>query len=264
MKLAVFLAAILIPCAVGGVEKIQTPISEIKMTTLTGNSNVQYDLTLRNDGTVEYHGENFVKEKGRRRSQISAGDFKRIIRKIDEIGFFALKDKYRSVEVGGEEMFMTDQPTVTISVIANGRTKSVEDYLGAPKRLKDLEELIYKITGLSMWLGSEPDISNIPYYNSFPLKRRLKFRALLEHYQTGDSKRTSGYLLMFLKNSMSFNLQTQSPIDLSQFDGYIVDATGYIRRQRKLEFTFLATEIRPVRRYVDRQPSSNNCELCGK
>jgi hypothetical protein len=69
---------------------------------------------------------------------------------------------------------------------------------------------------------------------------------------------------MFLKNSMSFNLQTQSPIDLSQFDGYIVDATGYIQRHGKPEFTFLATEIYPVGRYVDRQPPPNNCELCGK
>jgi hypothetical protein len=98
---------------------------------------------------------------------ISAEDFSRIIRKIDEIGFFALKDRYRSVEVGGEEMFMTDQPTLTISVIANGQTKSVEDYLGAPKRLKELEELIYKVTGLSSWLGSAPDLSDIPTTISF-------------------------------------------------------------------------------------------------
>jgi hypothetical protein len=265
MRLAVVLAAMVIPYAVEGGQKIQTSISEIKMSALTGYSKAQYELTIRNDGTVEYQGENYVKEKGRRRSRISAEDFKRIIRKIDEVDFLALKDRYRSVELGGEQIFKTDQPTLTISVIKNGRTKSVEDYLGAPKRLKELEELIYATTGLSAWIGSEADLRDIPYYDSFPLNRRLKFRALLEHYQTsGDSRRISGYLLMFLKNSMSFDLQAPNTIDLSQFDGYIVDATGYIQQKRKLEFTFHLTQIRPVGRYVDRQPSSNNCELCGK
>jgi hypothetical protein len=71
MKLALFVATIFIPCAIESAEKTQTPISEIKIQTLTGSSSIQYELTIRNDGTVEYYGGNSANEKGWRRSYFS-------------------------------------------------------------------------------------------------------------------------------------------------------------------------------------------------
>jgi hypothetical protein len=76
----------------------------------------------------------------------------------------------------------------------------------------------------------------------------------LEHYRTsGDPKRVSAYLLTFMKNTMDFNLQAPGAIDLSRLDGYVVDATGYIKQKSRLEYVFVATKIRPVRRYLSVQ-----------
>ena len=52
------------------------------------------------------------------------------------------------------------------------------------------------------------------------------------------------------------HLQTPAAIDRSRLDGYIVDATGYMKQKSKLEYVFVATEIRPVRRYLSVQSLS--------
>ena len=59
--------------------------------------------------------------------------------------------------------------------------------------------------------------------------------------------------------------QPQAPtaIDLSRLDGYIVDATGYIKQKSKLEYVLVATKIRPVRRYLSVQ-SLSYWRICGK
>jgi hypothetical protein len=51
-------------------------------------------------------------------------------------------------------------------------------------------------------------------------------------------------------------LQAPTAIDLSRLDGYIVDATGYIKQESKLEYVFVATKIRPVPRYLSVQSLS--------
>ena len=53
---------------------------------------------------------------------------------------------------------------------------------------------------------------------------------------------------MFMKNPMSFDLEAHRDIDLSSFDGYIVDAIGHIRKS-KTDNVFVVTEIRRVHRY---------------
>ncbi len=53
---------------------------------------------------------------------------------------------------------------------------------------------------------------------------------------------------MFIKNNgVSFKVEVPQNIDLSKFDGYIVDATGYIK-QRSADHVFVVTDIRRVRR----------------
>jgi hypothetical protein len=125
--------------------------------------------------------------------------------------------------------------------------------MGPPKGLRELEELIIDVTHAPRWIGPSDDVHDIPYYEFFPLNRRVTFRALLEHYRTGgDPKPVSGYLLMFMKdNGVSFNLEAPRNIALSRFDGYIVDATGCIKQTSKMDHVFVATDIRPVRRYLE-------------
>jgi len=249
-RLLSFSMVILLTCSLIAAAKSELQIDEINLerTSCYGTC-PQYKLTIHSDGTVLYKGKDFVKEKGAKKTRVSQSDLRKLARKINAIRFFNLEEKYNSQEIGGASIFVTDQPTQIVTIRAGDRTKSVEDYFGSPKGLHELEELIDQVTNSSVWTGVRSDISDIPYYDSFPLNRRVRFRALLEHYRTGgDSKRVSGYLLMFMKNPMSFDLEAHRDIDLSSFDGYIVDAIGHIRKS-KTDNVFVVTEIRRVRRY---------------
>jgi Domain of unknown function (DUF6438) len=103
-----------------------------------------YSLTIFRDGRVRYEGEGFVKEKGVRTKTISAGEFKRLAAKVDEIGFFKLKPAYRAN--------ITDLPTTIVTVVRGTESKRVEDYFGAPKRLHGLEEFIENVANISRWV----------------------------------------------------------------------------------------------------------------
>jgi hypothetical protein len=268
MRATVILIPVLLSCLLQVAIGADLRVSEIRFESITGYGHERFTLRIRSDGSVEYVGKDFVAVKGRQRSTISLDDFKRLVRKIEQIGFFRLEHRYdrfqldqspksRGNEASAERTIVTDQPTQIITVVARDGTKTVEDYMGPPKGLYELEELIIDVTHAPRWIGASPDLHDIPYYESFPLNRQVTFRTLLEHYRTsGDPKRVSGYLLTFMKNTMDFNLQAPGAIDLSRLDGYIVDATGYIKQKSKLEYVFVAIKIRPVRRYLSVQSLS--------
>jgi hypothetical protein len=135
--------------------------------------------------------------------------------------------------------------------------KSVQDYMGAPKGLHDLKQLISDLTHASRRSGDVYD-RDVPYYDKFPLNMRVTYRALLQHYHTGgDRRRISGYLLTFINNKgIQFGMESQSSIGLQKFDGYLVDATGQVRQKPKMGYEFVRTDIRPVRRYlIQKAPS---------
>lgn len=236
-------------------------VSEIRLHSITGYGHDRFTLKIHSNGKVQYLGRNFVDVKGRRTSQISAADFNKLVRKVQQIRFFQLDDQYDrhpldkppKVSAGAAQVegtIVTDQPRQIVSVVALHGMKSVEDRMGPPKGLRELEEQIIEVTDASRWIGSPEDLHDIPYYESFPLNKRVTFRVLLEHYRTGgDPKQISGYLLMFMKNNgVILDVEASHKINLSKFDGYIVDATGYIK-ESSVDHVFVVRDIRPVRRY---------------
>jgi hypothetical protein len=108
-----------------------------------------YSVTIFRDGRVRYEGREFVKAEGVRTRVVPTGEFKRIAAKVDEIGFSKLKSAYRAS--------ITDLPTTIVTVTRGSKSKRVEDYFGAPKRLHDLEQLIEHVANISRWveLGEE-------------------------------------------------------------------------------------------------------------
>ena len=252
-------AILLFPLAVLAAPDPQ--VSEIRLQSITAYGHDAFTLTIHGNGKVQYFGRDFVDVKGRRTSRISNADFNRLVRKIQEIGFFQLDDEYdrylldKPAEINGdaadvERTVVTDQPTQIVTVMTPNGTKKVTDRMGPPKGLREFEELIVDVTHAAKWIGATEDVKDIPYYEAFPLNRTMTFRVLLEHYRTGgDPKNISGYLLMFMKNdALSFEVEAPDNLDLSKFDGYIVDATGYIKR-RRIDHAFVVTDIRRVRRY---------------
>src|ERR1043166_3674873 len=82
-----------------------------------------YTVTIFRDGRVVYEGKGFVKARGVRRKSIPVIKFIHLTEKLSEIGFFQLRNAYRSN--------ITDLPRIFIAVTRGSETKSVEDYYGA-------------------------------------------------------------------------------------------------------------------------------------
>ena len=113
-----------------------------------------YKLTIYDDGTIDYEGKEYVKEKGHRRGKVSAENLKKIRDSIEKLHFFELKDRYdRKENPDGSITRVTDLPTCITTVTKGSQTKRVEDYFGGPKELEELERLIDEATASSSWIG---------------------------------------------------------------------------------------------------------------
>jgi hypothetical protein len=117
-----------------------------------------YEIELAADGQVKYVGDKFVDQVGFHTSKILPSEFDALADKIRAVHFFGLKDRYR-FEPDGCTSWMTDQPTATIIVTANGKDKVVSYYYGCGgltigPQLKALAQTIDTVGETSQWIGS--------------------------------------------------------------------------------------------------------------
>ena len=114
-----------------------------------------YRVSLSADGMVEFVGTRFVSRVGTDTARVGPAVADSIMRSLDAAGFFTLADAYVP-DAPACGMYHTDAPTVTISVQASGRAKTVRhDHgcVGAPRELTRLEHLIDSVVGTTRWTG---------------------------------------------------------------------------------------------------------------
>ena len=112
-----------------------------------------YTVTIDARGTVTYDGERFVRVVGRRRARIDPSIVAGLLARADGIRFFRMRDAYRAVHnPDGSITVVSDLPTKIVTVTANGRTKTVEDYVGAPDSLAEFEREIDAAAGTKRWV----------------------------------------------------------------------------------------------------------------
>jgi hypothetical protein len=102
-----------------------------------------YSVRIDATGQVSYEGKENVRIQGRQTDRIQPAQVASILATVDRIGFFELRDRY--------SMSVTDLPTTFVTVTRQGRTKRVEDYLGAPAGLLELERQIDEATRTRRW-----------------------------------------------------------------------------------------------------------------
>lgn len=217
-----------------------------------------YKVIAHRDGRVEYEGKDYVTIKGKRIGAITTKDFAALAKKVEDVAFFSLDDDYSSrTTPDGGFIVVTDMPTYITTVTRGTVTKKVENNYGGPKRLFELEQLIDELTKSAKWTG-HPDVDkDIPYYDSFPLSRSVKFRGLLqtarwESRAPGNVRGwKSKFILSLMRNPISFDIKASKSINLADFNGYIVDATGTLTKGAVEDYTFTLKKIRRVRRYFD-------------
>jgi hypothetical protein len=150
MRTVATLAALFFATAVARADSPVTTIV-LERTACFGTCPV-YVLTLHSSGAIEFVGTKNVQAKGPQTGRISAKDFARIVKKIDEIDFFNLRDRYDGKNPDGTGSTVTDLPTRKITVTRGEQTKTVEDYFRGPPGLVELELLIDELAKSGKWI----------------------------------------------------------------------------------------------------------------
>ena len=114
-----------------------------------------YRVSLSGEGSVTFEGTRFVSRVGTDSGRVRPEAVDRLLRSLDDAGFFALDDAFVP-DAPACGPYHTDAPTVSITVRAPGRDKTVRhDHgcAGAPAELTRLEHLIDSVAGTARWTG---------------------------------------------------------------------------------------------------------------
>jgi hypothetical protein len=112
-----------------------------------------YTVSIDAKGNVTYDGSRFVRVEGRQTDRIPVRSVAALLDTVDRIRFFELNDRYRTIRnPDGTETMVTDLPTVFVAVTREGRSKRIEDYVGAPESLKELERQIDDTARTKRWI----------------------------------------------------------------------------------------------------------------
>ena len=106
-----------------------------------------YTMSIFKNGRVTYNGQKFVKTTGAHTGAINGKEIDLITEKIKEIGYFNLEDEY--------DQPVTDLPTVTTTVILDGKKKTIKARIGHPDSLKELHKLLHGFTESIEWNDAE-------------------------------------------------------------------------------------------------------------
>jgi len=116
-----------------------------------------YSVSIDAVGNVTYEGTKFVRVEGRQTDRIQVSRVAALLATAERIGFFDLRDQYRTIRnPDGTETIVTDLPTAFVTITGGGQSKRVEDYIGAPQALKQLEQLIDDTAGTKRWIRLDP------------------------------------------------------------------------------------------------------------
>jgi hypothetical protein len=110
-------------------EKDKELIISLQRTACFGTCPI-YKIEIFSDGSGIYTGTRFVENIGVTKFSLSETQMNLILTKAEAIGFTSMKEEYSEP--------ISDLPTTFIQI----KDKKIRDYTGAPKTLKNLENLI--------------------------------------------------------------------------------------------------------------------------
>ena len=103
-----------------------------------------YTLEVYNSGYIRYFGEKNCPTLGTHYGMLKKEEFQALKEKVGEVGYANFKDSYNTPNV-------TDVPTVTTSVLIDGKRKTVTRTMGFPKELKEFEDYFDVIIENQKW-----------------------------------------------------------------------------------------------------------------
>ncbi len=159
--LALAVTATLFPCLPIATARAQTPsvpddvLITLERTSCFGKCPV-YSVSIDAKGNVVYDGTNFVHVTGRRTDKVPTERVAEILERADRLRFFDLKDQYLAIRhPDGSQTIVSDLPTTFVTITRAGRSKRIEDYVGAPEGLSELEQLIDEVARTKQWVSPD-------------------------------------------------------------------------------------------------------------
>src|SRR5271154_6199053 len=146
-----------------------------------------YKLMIFGDGTVNFEGRRFVRVKGPAQSKISPALVESLIKDFIDINYFDLRDDYITIKnPDGTESFVTDLPTTITSLTLAGKHKRVVDYVGAPNRLRELENRIDSVVNSKRWVSIDSETVREKCRHGWDVNGREGRNLLVDAARAGD------------------------------------------------------------------------------
>jgi ankyrin repeat protein len=142
-----------------------------------------YTVEVHGDGTVLYSGGLYVAITGSHRAKISRDTVSEMVEAFRGADYFSLESEYM--------WGATDQPTYTISISIDGRSKEVVDYagqqVGMPESVEKLEKTIDRLSGVERWTKGNAETVPALTQEKFDFKSPQASEFLANVAQMGNS-----------------------------------------------------------------------------
>ncbi len=150
MRTVAFLAAYFVVTAL---LRAQSPITKIVLERTGGPEACPvYTVTLHSTGLVEFSGTSHCKANGPQTGKIAPASFAKLVKKIADIDFFALRDHYDGKNPDGSGSTVSGLPTRKTTVTRGEEAKTVVNYFNGPPGLTELELLIDELANSGKWI----------------------------------------------------------------------------------------------------------------
>ena len=107
-----------------------------------------YSVEVQGDGTVLYEGQGYVAVTGQHRATVDRQAVAELLEAFRKADYFSLRDQYQAM--------ITDNPTYTTSIVFDGVSKHVVDYVGRavgmPAAVTELENKIDEVVKTKRWI----------------------------------------------------------------------------------------------------------------
>jgi hypothetical protein len=193
-----FIFALLLIAILSRAASAQAPnddlIITLERTTCLGTCPA-YKLTVHGDGSVEYEGKKFVRIVGHRQGTIDKAAVAALLKSFAEADYFGLRDNYDTIHnPDGTETVVTDLPTTYTALTLNGQSKKIEDYVGAPKQLEELEGKIDEVAGSKRWVSIDAAAVHEEAIHGWDINSRDAQKLLLEATERGDAETVRAFI----------------------------------------------------------------------
>ncbi|RJP47944.1 MAG: hypothetical protein C4583_15560 [Anaerolineaceae bacterium] len=131
----------------------------IKLSRASGWTGLIYQVTIYDDGTVIYEGGSYVGTGGIRKRKIKPERVKELADMIEQVGFFALEDKYYPLVYDAGSVYLYAKIGQSEKVVV--RIDPVPLNLEIPDSLFKIEEAIDKNAKTDQWVDCNFERSNL-------------------------------------------------------------------------------------------------------